>query len=283
MDFPGGAGLKLSKEEDFEIEVRLLLEAIFQKFNHDFRKYAFSSVKRRVAHALQQMEFPTVSNLQENLFHDPKCFGRLLQYLTIATSEMFRDPEYYVALRTKVFPLLHTYPSLKVWVAGCSTGEELYSLAICLKEEGLLERTILYATDINPVSLKRAEEGIFSLEDIQKYSESYELAGGKSLLSDYYTAAYDYVAFDKDLIRSVVFADHSLATDHVFSETHLISCRNVLIYFNAELQDRALSLFYESLCHGGFLGLGSKESLQFSKYANCFEIVDRTAKVFQKQ
>ncbi|HSX70431.1 MAG TPA: CheR family methyltransferase, partial [Pseudomonas sp.] len=233
--------------------------------------------------AQAQLDCPTISALQERILHDPKAFMQLLQFLTIPVSEMFRDPSYFLALRQQVVPLLHTYPSLKVWVAGCSTGEEVYSLAILLREEGLLERTMIYATDINPHSLEKAEQGIFALDHIRTYTENYQRSGGKGAFSDYYTAAYDRALFDKTLRDNVTFADHSLATDSVFAETQLISCRNVLIYFNRGLQDRALGLFHESLCHRGFLGLGSKESLDFSGYAQQFEALVRPERIFRKR
>lgn len=265
-----------------EIELRLLIEAIYLKYSYDFRDYSGASLKRRVLYALRQFDCATISALQERIIHDPQAFHELLQYLTIPVSEMFRDPSYYLALRQEVVPILRTYPSLKVWIAGCSTGEEVHSMAILLHEEGLLERTLIYATDINPRSLEKARRGIYALDDMRKYSENYRLAGGQSSLSDYYTAAYDGALFDKLLRENVTFADHSLATDSVFSETQLISCRNVLIYFNKQLQDRALGLFHESLCHRGFLGLGSKESLDFSAYAGHFEALNRPERVFRK-
>lgn len=265
-----------------EIELRLLIEAIYLKYSYDFRDYSGASLKRRVLYALRQFDCATISALQERTIHDPQAFHELLQYLTIPVSEMFRDPSYYLALRQEVVPILRTYPSLKVWIAGCSTGEEVHSMAILLHEEGLLERTLIYATDINPRSLEKARRGIYALDDMRKYSENYRLAGGQGSLSDYYTAAYDGALFDKLLRENVTFADHSLATDSVFSETQLISCRNVLIYFNKQLQDRALGLFHESLCHRGFLGLGSKESLDFSAYAGHFEALNRPERVFRK-
>jgi chemotaxis protein methyltransferase CheR len=181
-----------------------------------------------------------------------------------------------------VVPMLKTYPTVKVWVAGCSTGEEVYSLAIMLREEGLLSRTQIYATDINPASLEKARAGIFPLEAIRGYTANYQRAGGASAFSDYYTAAYDAARFDPSLCADVIFADHSLATDSVFAETQLVSCRNVLIYFNRPLQDRALGLFHESLCHRGFLGLGSKESIDFSSYAERFEVLSRAERIFRK-
>lgn len=266
-----------------EIELRLLIEAIYLRYNYDFRDYSKASLKRRVRQAQTQLDCPTISALQERILYEPKAFMQLLQYLTIPVSEMFRDPSYFLALREQVVPLLHTYPSLKVWVAGCSTGEEVYSLAILLREEGLLERTMIYATDINPHSLEKAEQGIFALDNLRTYTQNYQLSGGKRAFSDYYSAAYDRVLFDKSLRTNVTFADHSLATDSVFAETHLVSCRNVLIYFNRDLQDRALGLFHDSLCHRGFLGLGSKESLDFSAYAQQFEGVARADRIFRKR
>ncbi|WP_417660732.1 CheR family methyltransferase [Pseudomonas sp.] len=272
----------MAPERTRDIELRLLVEAIYLKYNYDFRDYSGASLKRRVRHALVQLKCQSISALQEKVLHEPGVFMQLLQYLTIPVSEMFRDPSYFLALRQNVMPILRTYPSLKIWIAGCSTGEEVYSMAILLKEEGLLERSIIYATDINPVSLERAERGIFSLDNMRSYTENYQQAGGLKSFSDYYTAAYDGVLFDKTLRANITFADHSLATDTVFAETHLVSCRNVLIYFNKPLQDRALGLFHESLCHRGFLGLGSKESIDFSAYARSFEALSRAERVFRK-
>lgn len=266
-----------------QIEIRLLIEAIYLRYNYDFRDYAGASLKRRVRQAQAQFGCATVSALQERILHDPQAFMQLLQFLTIPVSEMFRDPGYFLALRQQVVPLLHTYPSLKIWVAGCSTGEEVYSLAILLHEEGLLERSMIYATDINPHSLERAEQGIFAVEHLRSYTENYQKSGGTRAFSDYYTAAYDRALFDKSLRANVTFADHSLATDSVFAETHLVSCRNVMIYFNRELQDRALGLFHDSLCHRGFLGLGSKESIDFSVYAGQFEPLVRQERIFRKR
>ncbi|MET0543879.1 MAG: protein-glutamate O-methyltransferase CheR [Variovorax sp.] len=258
------------------------MEAIYLKYNHDFRDYTGASQKRRVLYALDQFELPTISALQEKVLREPAMFAQLLQLLTIPVSEMFRDPPYFLALRRQVVPVLHTYASVKVWVAGCSTGEEVYSLAILLREEGLLDRALIYATDINPASLERARQGIFPLESIRGYTTNYQRAGGKRSFADYYTAAYDAARFDPTLCSNVIFADHSLATDSVFAETQLVSCRNVLIYFNRQLQDRALGLFHESLCHRGFLGLGSKESIDFSAYAERFDPLSRAERLFRK-
>lgn len=266
-----------------DIELRLLMEAIYLRYNHDFRDYTGASQKRRVAHALTQLGFRSISALQEQVLREPEVFGRLLQYLTVPVSEMFRDPSYFLALREHVLPVLQTYPSIKVWVAGCSTGEEVYSLAILLREEGLLDRALIYATDINPESLEKARQGIFSAEAVRQYTTNYQRAGGRSAFSDYYTAAYGSARFDPSLRANVIFADHSLATDSVFAETHLISCRNVLIYFNRRLQDRALGLFLDSLCHRGFMGLGSKESIDFSAHGEKFDVLARADRIFRKR
>jgi chemotaxis protein methyltransferase CheR len=265
-----------------DIELKLLAEAVYLRYGHDFRAYSGASFKRRMLYAIQQMELPTVSALQEKILHQSESFSQLLQFLTVPVSEMFRDPAYFLALRTHVVPVLRTYPSIKVWVAGCSIGQEAYSLAILLREESLLERTILYATDINPSSLEAARKGIYALDSIKGYTANYQQSGGKRSFSDYYTAGYDGALFDKGLRDSITFADHSLATDSVFSETQLVSCRNVLIYFNRELQDRALGLFNESLSHRGFLGLGSRESLDFSGYKDAFEPVARAERVYRR-
>ncbi|MEW7849258.1 CheR family methyltransferase [Massilia aurea] len=260
----------------------MLVEAVYLKYNYDFRDYTGASQKRRVLVAMREMACNTVSELQSRVLHEPNGFAQLLQYLTIPVTEMFRDPEYFQVVREQVAPFLKTYPSLKIWVAGCSTGEEVYSLAILLKEEGLLERSIIYATDINPKSLETARRGVYPIDRMRLYTENYQKSGGKAAFSDYYTAAYGGALFERSLIENVTFADHSLATDTVFSETHFVSCRNVLIYFNRTLQDRVFGLFHESLCHRGFLGLGSKESIDFSSYAERFEPLARRERVFRK-
>ncbi|WP_213880515.1 protein-glutamate O-methyltransferase CheR [Pseudomonas sp. dw_358] len=272
----------MQRTSDVDIEIRLLIEAIYLKYSYDFRDYSGASVKRRVLHAVSQFECQTISALQERVLHDAGAFMQLLQYLTIPVSSMFRDPEHFLFIRREVVPLLKTYPSLKIWIAGCSTGEEVYSMAILLREEGLLERTIIYATDINPASLEKAKVGIYSMENVRAYTENYQRAGGQEAFSNYYTAAYGNAIFDSSLRDNVTFADHSLATDSVFSETQLVSCRNVLIYFNKNLQDRAFGLFHESLCHRGFLVLGSKETLDFSAYSARFETLARPERIYRK-
>jgi chemotaxis protein methyltransferase CheR len=267
----------------FDIELQLLLEAIYHKYHYDFRGYATASLKRRLTTAMGRFGCDTLSQLQGKVLHEADAFVALLEYLTVQVSEMFRDPPYFRSLREKVVPLLRTYPSLKVWVAGCSTGEEVYSLAILLHEEGLLDRTLIYATDINAQALQQAETGIYGIARLAGFSQNHSLSGGRSSLSDYYTAAYDRAVFDKRLKQHIVFSDHSLATDSVFAEVHLVSCRNVLIYFDRALQDRALGLFHEALCHRGFLGIGSKESLRFSAQAGHFDDFVPNDRIYRKR
>ncbi|WP_244238250.1 CheR family methyltransferase [Corallococcus terminator] len=269
--------------KDFDIEVRLLLDALFLKYHYDFRGYAASSLKRRLAQAAEHFDCATLSQLQDRVLHEPALFPGLLDYLTVQVSELFRDPSYFRSLREHVVPVLRTYPSLKVWIAGCSTGEEAWSLAILLREEGLLERTLLYATDINPTALQRAEAGLYAVDRIATFTQNHRLSGARTSLSDYYTAAYGSAVFDRSLKSHIVFSDHSLATDSVFAEVQLLSCRNVLIYFNRELQERALGLFRDSLCHKGFLGLGARESLRFSTHEATFAPVVAEDRLYQKR
>lgn len=271
------------KARTADIEQRLLIDAIYHRYHYDFRGYAQASLKRRLATALLQFQCKTLSQLQDRVLHEPAVFPALLEYLTVQVSDMFRDPEYYRSLRMEVLPILRTYPSLKIWVAGCSAGEEVYSLAILLREEGLLDRTLIYATDINPHALRAAESGVFAMERVAAFTENHTRSGARSSLSDYYTARYGRVVFDKSLREHMVFSDHSLATDSVFAEMHLVSCRNVLIYFERALQDRALGLFRDSLCHRGFLGLGSKESLRFSAQADAFDDFVVENRIYRKK
>lgn len=268
------------KTED--IEIRLLLEAIYQRYHYDFRGYSLASVKRRVRQAKDHFSCRSISMLQDRVLHSPDMLPNLLGFLTVQVSELFRDPLYFKCIREKVIPHLRTYPSLKVWIAGCSSGEELYSFAIMFREEGLLDKTMFYATDINPEALKKAQAGVYSLDRIKLFSENHQKSGGRSSLSDYYLAAYGGAVFDKTLRERTVFSDHSLAADAVFAEVQLISCRNVLIYFDRELQDRAIGLFKDALIRKGFLGLGAKESLLFSKHAKAFVEFSREEKIFQK-
>lgn len=265
-----------------EIELRLLLEALYQRYHYDFRSYARSSLKRRLRVAMDKFGCRSLSQLQHRLLHESSLLPELMDIMTVQVSEMFRDPSYFRALRTHAVPLLRTYPSLKIWVAGCSTGEEVYSLAILLDEEGLLDRSLIYATDINTVALERAQAGVYDIDRISGFTENHHRSGGHGSLSAYYVAAYGKAAFDRGLKKHITFADHCLSTDSAFSEVQLVSCRNVLIYFDRTLQDRAISLFRESLCYKGFLGMGASESLRFSAHSASFTELDREDRIYQK-
>lgn len=280
MDAPVTLPAQLSVED---IEVHLLLEAVFLRYHYDFRQYARASIKRRLQQACIHFGTQSLTALQERLLHDPDKMEAMLGFLTVQVSEMFRDPSYFKALRENVLPHLRTYPSLKVWIAGCSTGEEVYSLAILFKEEGLFDRTLFYATDINTDALNAAKAGVYSLDRIRKFTENHQKSGGRTSLSDYYTADYGRAVFDSSLRANVVFSDHSLASDAVFGEMQLISCRNVMIYFDRGLQDRAVGLFKDSLSRNGFLGIGSKESLRFSRHYDDFTDYVPSEKIYRRQ
>ena len=262
------------QSRDFDIELRLFVEAVYLKYHYDFREYANAST---------HFGCRTLSQLQDRVLHEEAIFPALLGYLTVQVSDLFRDPAYFRTLREQVVPLLRTYPSLKVWVAGCSTGEEVYSLAILLREEGLLSRTLIYATDINPRALEQAEAGVYTIDRIAGFTANHRASGARTSLSDYYTAGYGSALFDRSLREHITFSDHSLATDSVFAEMQLVSCRNVLIYFNRELQNRAIGLFHDSLCRKGFLGLGSRESLRFTVHAQNFEEFAREDRIFRRK
>ena len=252
-------------ETDLErVEVELLLEAIYRVYGFDFRAYAYASIKRRLWRRAQAEGLSTLSALQERVLHDPACMDRLMLDLSIQVTSMFRDPSFFRALRNQVVPSLRTYPFIRVWHAGCSTGEEVFSLAILLREEGLYARTRVYATDINETVLKSAREGIFPLSKMQEYTLNYQRAGGLRSFSEYYTARYESARFDPTLMENVVCSQHNLVTDGSFSEFHLILCRNVLIYFDRPLQSRVLGLFFDSLVNFGFLAIGRKENLRLA-------------------
>ena len=273
----------MKNTENENIEVKLLLEAIYLKYGYDFRNYSRASIKRRVAHRLSASGLKSISEMQHRLLYDTTFFETMLLDFSINVTEMFRDPSFYLALIRDVLPVLKTFPSLKIWNAGCSSGEEVYSMAILLQEEALYQRARLYATDFNEVILHTAKEGIFPVNYMRKYSANYLKAGGKQSLSDYYTARYDSAMMKRSLNKNMVFADHNLATDGVFGEMHLILCRNVLIYFDKDLQNRVFKLFRDSLCRGGFLCLGSKESIRFSEYAEDFENVVKGEVIYRKK
>lgn len=264
------------------IEIDLLLEGIFRHYGFDFRSYAYSSLKRRLWKRITAEGMSSVSELQDRVLHDPAMMEKLLLDLSINVSAMYRDPTFYRAFREKVVPVLRTYPFIRIWHAGCSTGEEVYSMAILLEEEGLYERARIYATDINEVVLHTAKSGIYPADKMKEYTQNYLRAGGQRSFSDYYVAKYDGAIFNSSLARNVVFSQHNLVTDRSFAEFHVILCRNVMIYFDRKLQDRVHALFHESLVPFGFLGLGSKESLRFSKYESCYKEIDARDKIYRR-
>jgi chemotaxis protein methyltransferase CheR len=264
------------------IEMELLLEGIYRRYSLDFRDYAPGSLRRRLWRRAQAEELDTLSALQERILHDPQCMERLLSDLSVNVTSMFRDPSFYRALREQVVPLMRTYPFLRVWNAGCSTGEETLSLAILLREEGLYDRSRIYATDIDASVLDRARAGIFPLERMRDYTDNYIRSGGRRAFSDYYASAYDGARFDPSLLDNVVFAQHNLATDGSFNEFQVIVCRNVLIYFGRSLQDRVHGLFHDSLSTFGVLALGHKESLKFTRHRDCYEDLDAGEKLFRR-
>lgn len=266
-----------------QIEIDLLLEAVYRRYGYDFRSYARASIERRVRQFQSKSGFTSISEMIPRVLRDQEFFTELARFFSISTTEMFRDPFFYGAVREKVVPLLRTWPYFKVWHAGCATGEEVYSLAIVLKEEGIYDRATIYATDSNDESLGRAQEGIYTIKNFQEATRNYQQAGGKVSLSEYYHARYDSAAIDASLKKRIVFSRHNLASDSVFGEIQLVFCRNVLIYFNRELQNRALTLFTDSLVHGGFLCLGTKEDLQFTDVSDRYIVVDHKARVYKKK
>jgi len=265
-----------------QLEIELLLEAVHRRYGFDFRQYAQASLKRRLYRRLDVEGLGTLSQLQDKLLHEPACMERLLLDLSINVTSMFRDPSFYVAFREKVVPALHTYPFTRIWCAGCSTGEEVYSLAILLQEEGLYDHCRIYATDINENVLATAREGVFPLDKMQQYTQNYVRAGGKREFSEYYLAAYDGARFSRSLVENVVFAQHNLAMDRGFNEFTVILCRNVMIYFDRELQDRVHALFHDSLENFGILALGHKESINFTVAASRYEALDADERIYRK-
>lgn len=265
------------------VEIELLLEAIFRRYGYDFRSYARASIERRIRQFMVKAGCATIAEMIPKLLHDADFFSHLARYFSISVTELFRDPWAYQVIREKVIPLLKTWPHVKIWHAGCATGEEVYSLAIVLKEEGVYDRVTIYATDFNDEALERAREGIYGLDKIQEATRNYQRTGGTGSFSEYYHARYQAAAMDSSLKKRMVFSGHNLATDSLFGEMHLIFCRNVLIYFNRDLQNRVLGLFTESLVHGGFLCLGSKEDLRFTDVCDRFEVVDDRARIYKKK
>jgi chemotaxis protein methyltransferase CheR len=265
-----------------DLEIQLLLEGVYRYYGFDFRNYAMASLKRRVWNAVRSEGLPTISSLQERVLHDPACLDRFVLGLSVNVTSMFRDPEFYVAFREKVVPLLRTYPFIRIWHAGCSTGEEVYSMAILLHEAGIYHRCRLYATDINEAVLRQAKAGVFPLEIMQEYSQLYLKAGGQQTFSDYYTAAYDGAILRSFLKQNIIFSPHNLVTDASFNEFNVILCRNVLIYFNQHLQNQVHKLLHESLRMFGVLGLGKQESLLNSPCEDCYETLAGREKLYRR-
>ena len=272
-----------SRELDLEqLELELLLEGIHRRYGFDFRDYAPASLRRRVRRRMDGERVETVSALQDRLLHDPAVMERLLLDLSVNVTAMFRDPSFFLAFRQQVVPILRTYPFTRLWVAGCSTGEEVYSLAIVLAEEGLADRVRIYATDINEAVIERARDGVFPLDKMQEYTQNYIHAGGRRSFSEYYVARYDGARFARELVDGVVFAQHNLVSDAAFNEFHVIACRNVMIYFAQPLQEHVHRLFYESLAMFGVLALGQKETIRFSPYERSFEELDPDERLYKK-
>ncbi len=266
-----------------EIETDLLLEGILQKYGHSFHNYARSSLKRRLKQFLKESKVNNISDLIPKILHDESFFNSFMFNMSVTVTEMFRDPHFFLSLRQKIIPVLKTYPFIKIWHAGCATGEEVYSMAIILHEEGLLKRTQIYATDFNSNSLEIAKDGIYPLERIQLFTKNYLRSGGRENFSDYYRAKYNSAKLIDTLKENITFSTHNLATDSSFGEMNLIICRNVMIYFDEELQNKVFSLFKNSLCSKSFLCLGTKESIDYSNVKNEFVTFLEKEKIYRKK
>lgn len=265
-----------------QIEIELLLDGVHRLYGYDFRNYALPSLKRRIWHHVHAENVLSISALQEKVLHDRACFERFVYSLSIPVTEMFRDPGSFLTFRKKVVPLLRTYPYIRIWHAGCSTGEEVYSMAILLHEEGLYDKARIYATDMNERSLQQAKEGVYDIGKMKQYTKNYLNAGGTGVFSEYYTAKYNSVILQPYLRKNIIFAEHNLATDTSFNEFNVILCRNVMIYFNDELRNHVHGLFHESLSRFGILVLGAKESIHFNDYSDSYESLDRVEKIYRK-
>jgi chemotaxis protein methyltransferase CheR len=278
--------MKKIQEEQLEnqdIEIRLVVEAIYQKYGYDFRNYSQAHVKRRILNRFNLSGMKHISDMIHESVYNHKFVDQMLMDLSINVTEMFRDPNFYRALREEIIPILKTYPYLKIWHAGCASGEEVYSMAVILHEEGLYGKTQIYATDFNPVIIKQAKDGLYPISRIKEFTVNYQKSGGRGSFSDYYTADYETAKMLDSLKKNIVFATHNLVTDSVFAEVNLVICRNVLIYFDRELQDKVIRLFVESLPSGGILCLGSKENLQFSDHYDQFNPLIPKERIYIKK
>jgi len=274
---------KLRNKDTTELEISLLLEAVYHKYGYDFRQYSQTHIRRRIVNRLTMSRLENISQMQSEILDDKIFAASFLQDMSITVTEMFRDPFFYKSLRENVIPVLKTYPFIKVWHAGCSTGEEAYSMSIILKEEGLYDKTTIYASDFNQRALNQAKEGIYSNKMMKEYTTNYQLSGGKESFSNYYTSDDNNVIMNQSLKKNIVWANHNLVTDSVFAEVHLILCRNVLIYFDRILQNVVQKLFYNSLIDGGILCLGSKESLRFSDFSIEYTELDKKQRIFKRK
>ncbi len=274
---------KDTTKESQNIEIDLILEAIYQMHGYDFRNYGRAHIKRRLLHRLQLSKLSSISEMQHKILYDESFFNLILKDFSINVTEMFRDPSFYKRLRDEIIPILKTYPFIKIWHAGCSSGEEVYSMAILLMEEGLYDRTQIYATDFNHQILMKAKEGIYPINKIKEFTLNYQKAGGTRSFSDYYMAKYESVIFNNDLKKNIVFAEHNLVNDSAFAEIHLLMCRNVLIYFNKDLQNQVIKLFTSSILPGGYLCLGTKETIQFTDSIQNYDIIFDNEKIFKKK
>jgi len=265
-----------------KVEMELLLEAIYRHYGYDFRNYSAPFLQRRILNRVAAEKLRTVSGLQEKILHEPAAMERLFRDFSINVTEMFRDPSFFKMLRKKVIPIVKEYPAIRIWHVGCASGEEVYSMAILLHEEGILEKTKIYATDINHGNLEKAKQGSFPLEKMKLYTTNYIQSGGQKAFSEYYSVKNERAAFHSFLKRNIVFFQHNLVTDQSFNEFHIIICRNVMIYFNKTLQNHVHHLFYESLFHSGFLGLGNREEIRFTDYAEYYEVLHSAEKLYRK-
>ncbi len=271
------------RKENERIELDLLLDAIYQKYNYDFKDYSRAHIKRRLLSRMRIAKLGTLSEMLHKILYERPFFETLLMDLSINVTEMFRDPSFYLTIRKKIIPSLKKNSFIKIWHAGCSSGEEVYSMAILLKEEGILSKTQIYATDFNTMALQKAKAAVYPIDLIKEYTANYQKAGGLNSFADYYTAHYNSVILDPTLKERIVFADHNLVTDGVFGEMNMVLCRNVLIYFTKKLQNRVIKLFLDSLTPAGFLCLGTKETIQFSDYSRHFTIFSEKDKIFQRK
>jgi chemotaxis protein methyltransferase CheR len=273
----------MNPEEIEKIELDLLLDAIYRCHGYDFRHYARASVRRRARHILAKSGCKNLSELIPLILYDEQFATSAIYDFSITVTEMFRDPDFYRSVRQTVAPYLKTYPFIKIWVAGCATGEEVYSLAILLQEEGLYNRVKIFATDFNEDALKKAADGIYPLKDVQLYTANYQKAGGTNSFSNYFHAEYNYAIMDQALKSNIIFSHHNLVTEGSFSEVQAIFCRNVFIYFDSSLQNWVLKTFINSLSRGGFLCLGTKESLEFSSVYDQFKVIDSGQRIYQRK